>query len=164
MMDKAHSFQEKLVGVLINLENTNILRRLLSHFDKLRDHLKDKPTVFAALCNALKTFKGPVTESAITLCPNHWQRNPTAFIHTHAPTIASSLSSPLSSLSPSKEVEDTSYNAADQAEDKIMAQLNKAKKWSSIPQRCFKYSHLGHIYSHCYIQKSYQWVQFKACL
>jgi hypothetical protein len=59
-MDKACNFQEKSVGVLIELENTNILRCLLSHFDELRDLLKDKPTIYAALCNALKTFKGPV--------------------------------------------------------------------------------------------------------
>jgi hypothetical protein len=45
-----------------------------------------------------------------------------------------------------------------------MAQLDKAKKWFSIPRRCFKCGHLGHICSHCYIQKSYQQVQFKACL
>jgi hypothetical protein len=133
MMDKARNFQEKSVGVLIDLKNTNILRCLLSHFDKLRDLLKDKPTAFAALCNALKTFKGPVTKSAITLHPNHWHRNPAAFIYTYAPTTASSSSSPSSSLSPSKEVKDTSCDAADQAEDKIMVQLDKAKKWSSIP-------------------------------
>jgi hypothetical protein len=120
-MDKAHNFQEKSVGVLIDLENTNVLGHLLFHFDKLRDHLKDKPTAFAALCNALKTFKGPVTKSAITLRPNHWQCNPAAFIHTHAPVTASLSSSPPSSLSPSKEVKDTSCDAADQAEDKIMA-------------------------------------------
>jgi hypothetical protein len=48
-MDKACNFQEKLVGVLIDLENTNILGHLLSHFDELRDLLKDKPTMFAAL-------------------------------------------------------------------------------------------------------------------
>jgi hypothetical protein len=121
MMDKARNFQEKLVGVLIDLENTNVLGCLLSHFDKLRDHLKDKLTVFAALCNALKTFKGPVTESTITPRPNHWQHNPATFFHTYALATASSSSSLSSLLSPSKEVKDTFCNAADQAEDKIMA-------------------------------------------
>jgi hypothetical protein len=163
-MDKARSYQEKSVGVLINLENTNILGCLLSHFNELKDLLKDKPTMYAALCNALKTFKGPVTGSAIMPRPNHWQRNPAASTYTYALTIASSSSLPSSSSSPSKKVEDTSCNAADQAEDKIMAQLNKAKKWSSIHWRYFKCSHLGHIHSHCYIQKSYQQVQFKAHL
>jgi hypothetical protein len=121
MMNKAHSYQEKSVGVLINLENTNVLGCLLSHFDKLKDLLKDKPTAYAALCNALKTFKGPVTESVITPRPNHWQRNPTASAYTYALATASSSSSLSSLLSPSKEVKDTSRDAADQAEDKIMA-------------------------------------------
>jgi pyruvate/2-oxoacid:ferredoxin oxidoreductase beta subunit len=132
-MDKARNFQEKAVGVLIDLENTNVLGRLLSHFDELRDLLKDKPTVFTALCNALKTFKGPVTKSAITPCPNHWQHNPATSAYTYALATASSSSSLSSSSSPLKEVEDNSRDAADQAEDKIMVQLNKAKKWSSIP-------------------------------
>jgi hypothetical protein len=114
-------YNKKSVGIFVDLENTNILGYLLSHFDKLRNHLKDKPATFADLCNALKYFKGPVTKSAITLHPNHWQCNPTAFFHTYAPTTASSSSSLLSSLSPSKEVKDTSCNAADQAEDKIRA-------------------------------------------
>jgi hypothetical protein len=121
MMDKARNFQEKSVGVLIDLENTNVLRRLLSHFNKLKDLLKDKPTAYAALCNALKTFKGPVTKSVITPCPNHWQRNPATSAYTYTLGTASSLSSPLSSSSPSKEVEDTTRDAADRAEDKIMA-------------------------------------------
>jgi hypothetical protein len=164
MMDKAHNFQEKLVGVLIDLENTNVLRHLLSHFDELRDLLRDKPAAFAALCNALKTFKGPVTESAITPYPNYWQHNPTTSAYTYALATASLSSSPSSSSSPSKEVEDTSCDAANQAEDKIMVRIDKAKKWSSIPQRCFKYGCLGHIHSHCYIQRSSQWVQFKAHL
>jgi hypothetical protein len=121
MMDKAHNFQEKLVGILVKLENTNVLGHLLSYFNKLRNHLKDKPAMFADLCNALKYFKGPVTESVITPRHNHWQHNPAAFLHTYAPTTASLSSSPLSLLSPSKEVEDTSHNVADQAEDKIRA-------------------------------------------
>jgi hypothetical protein len=133
MIDKARNFQEKSVGVLVELENTNVLGCLLSHFDELRDHLKDKPAAFADLCNALKYFKGPVTKSAITLCPNHWQHNPAAFLHTYDQTTVSSSLSPLSSSSPLKEVEDTSYNAADQAENKLRAQLDKAKKWSPIP-------------------------------
>jgi hypothetical protein len=120
MIDKACNFQEKSVGVLINLENTNVLECLLSHFNELRNHLKDKPTALAALRNALKTFKGPITESAITLHPNHWQHNPTASLHTRAPAIASSSSLPSSSLSPSRKVKDTSCNAADQAEGKIV--------------------------------------------
>jgi hypothetical protein len=120
-MDKARNFQEKSVGVLIDLENTNVLECLLSHFDELRDLLKDKPPPFAALCNALKTFKGPVTESAITLCPNHWQHNPATSAYTYALATASSSSPSLSSSSPLKEVKDTSHDAADQAEDKIMA-------------------------------------------
>jgi hypothetical protein len=164
MMDKARNFQEKSVGVLIDLENTNILGCLLSYFNELKDLLKDKPMAFAALCNALKTFKGPVTESVITLHPNHWECNPAASTYTYALATALSSSLPSSLSSPLKEVKDTSHNAADQAEDKIMAQIDKAKKWPSIPQRYFKCGHLGHICSHCYVQKSYQWVQFKACL
>jgi hypothetical protein len=132
-MDKARNFQEKSVEVLIDLENTNVLRCLLSHFNELRDLFKDKPTAFAALCNALKTFKGPVTESAITPRPNYWQRNPTTSAYTYTLATALSSLSPSSLLSPLKEVKDTSCNAADQAEDKIMAQIDKAKKWSPIP-------------------------------
>jgi hypothetical protein len=121
-MDKAHNFQKKSVGVLIDLENTNVLGCLLSHFNELKDLLKDKPTAFAALCNALKTFKGPVTKSAITLRPNHWQRNPAASTYTYAlATAPSSSLLPSSSSSPSKKVKDTSRDAADQAEVKIMA-------------------------------------------
>jgi hypothetical protein len=164
MMDKARNFQEKLVGVLIDLENTNVLGCLFSHFDELRDLLKDKPTAFAALCNTLKTFKGPVTESAITPHPNHWQRNPAASTYTYILATVSSSLSPSSSSSPLKEVKDTTHDAADWAEDKIMVQLDKAKKWSSIPQKCFKCGYLGHIHSYCYIQKSHQQVQFKAHL
>jgi hypothetical protein len=132
-MDKARSYQEKSVGILIDLENTNVLGCLLSHFDELKDLLKDKPTTFAALCNTLKTFKGPVTESAITPHPNHWQHNPATSAYTYALATASISSPSSSSSSPLKEVEDTSRDAADWAEDKIMAQLDKAKKWSSIP-------------------------------
>jgi hypothetical protein len=120
MMDKACNFQEKSVGVLINLENTNVLRCLLSHFDELKDLLKDKPMVFAALCNAFKTFKGPVTQSAITPRPIHWQCNPAASTYTYALATESLSSSPSSSSFPSKEVEDTSHDATDQAEDKIV--------------------------------------------
>jgi hypothetical protein len=170
MMDKACNFQEKSVGFLVNLKNTNIHRHVLSHFNKLRDYLKNKPPAFADLCNALKYFKGPaVTESAITPCPNHWQCNPTTFLHTYTPIIALLSLLPLSLPSPLQEVEDTLHDAAGYIEDNLREQLDSQKpRWiyscPNVPHKCFKCGCLGHIYSQCYIEKSYQLAQFKACL
>jgi hypothetical protein len=143
-------YQEKAVCVLSELENANFLGRLLSHFDELKKQLKDKPKVYAELCKALETYQGPVTESALNPCPNHWQSNPTAFLHAQALVLLSS--SPLSSPSPLQEVEDTLCNAADHIEDNLRAQLDNQKpKWiytcPHAPCKCFKCGQPGHIYS-----------------
>jgi hypothetical protein len=74
-------YQEKAVCVLSELENANFLGHLLSHFDKLKKQLEDKPKVCAELCKARETDQGPITESALNPCPNCWQSNPATLFH-----------------------------------------------------------------------------------
>ena len=81
LQDKEMRYVEKAVGVLSDLENANVLGRLLAHSPEIEDRLfdtykRDKSlrehnalTPFLTLANS---FKGIVTQSALDVRPNKY--------------------------------------------------------------------------------------------
>ena len=74
-------YVEKAVGVLLELENTNVLRHLLAHSQKITDHLLKtcKHDMLSPHNNPLTpfltlaaSFKGIITQSALNVCPNEY--------------------------------------------------------------------------------------------
>ena len=83
LQEKEMRYIEKAVGVLQELENANILRRLLVHEDEIHNILlweskgkfhpvssQDPLTSYTVLA---KSFKGTITQSALDVRPNKWR-------------------------------------------------------------------------------------------
>ena len=61
------------MGVLSELENANILGRLLAHTDQLAKALAPNPDANAQYIKVIKGFTGDITESALDLCINRYR-------------------------------------------------------------------------------------------
>ena len=61
------------MGVLSELENANILGRLLAHTDQLAEALAPNPDANAQYIKVIKGFTGNITESALDQCINHYR-------------------------------------------------------------------------------------------
>ena len=59
--------------VLSELENANVLGRLLAHTDQLAEALAPNPDANAQYIKAIKGFAGDITKSALDPCINHYR-------------------------------------------------------------------------------------------
>ena len=69
---KEWKYLEKAMEVLSELENANVLGRLLAHTDQLTEALAPNPDANAQYTKAIKGFSGDITESALDLRINRY--------------------------------------------------------------------------------------------
>ena len=138
---KELKYSEKALEVLSEMENANVLGRLLAHMDILSMALAPKPDAHFTCIKAIRNFDGDITETALDL---HVNRHCSAVQEQGKPIPDSVLDEQYA-----KE-----QRIIDEREDAPERRKRQCRTHAAVfplhaRKQCFRCGHFGHICLHC---------------
>jgi hypothetical protein len=146
LRDKQYHYLEKAVKVLDELENANVLGRLLAHSDVLEMTMQPNTQAIRDFHNATKDFQGHITQSALDTAINHSRSSDSALV----PSTATSESD---SQTRERTLKQQLLTARNEKNFLLSKQepptAPRRRTLHSAPVRCFRCRRIGHYRADC---------------